>query len=80
MINRGAGFLAVVLFVYSPTPLSPSPSVRSIRTTGDTQVKTEKERQLADGRGGEGVGEEQIIRWRESLVLYKSFNILWSEP
>ncbi len=26
---------------------------------------------------GEGVGEGQIMRLRESLVLYKSFNTLW---
>jgi hypothetical protein len=27
-------------------------------------------------QGGEGVGESQIIWWREGLVLYKSFNTL----
>ncbi len=34
--------------------------------------KTEKERQLADGIGGEGEESKQ-----ESLVLYESFNTLW---
>ncbi len=41
--------------------------------------KTEKERQLADGRGArgrKGWGRCQIIRRRESLVLFKSFNTL----
>jgi hypothetical protein len=42
---------------------SPSPA---------TQKQMEKERQLVDGRGG----RSQIIRRRESLVLYKLFNTL----
>jgi hypothetical protein len=50
MIYRGPGFLAVVWFTSWPTPSSPLPSVIS---TSDTQ-KDWKERQLADGRGGEG--------------------------
>jgi hypothetical protein len=50
MIYRGTGFLAVVSFGTSPFPL---PSVSS---TGDS--KTEKERQLADGKGRKGMGEE----------------------
>ncbi len=33
--------------------------------------------ELTDGRGGSGWGRSQIIRMRESLVLYKSFNTLW---
>jgi hypothetical protein len=28
--------------------------------------------ELTRGGGGEAVGEEPIIRWRESLVLYKT--------
>jgi hypothetical protein len=52
-----------------PPPL-PSPDSSS---TGDTQ-EGEKERQFADGRGG---GAKFIPR-RESLVLYKSVNTLWS--
>jgi hypothetical protein len=59
-----------------PVPSSPSGSL-----TGDTQHKTtEKERQLAVGRGGEGGRKIQIIRRRESLVLYKLFNTLWPKP
>jgi hypothetical protein len=38
----------------------------------------EKERQLADGIRGEGWGRSQIIRRRQSLVLYKSVNSLCS--
>jgi hypothetical protein len=52
----------------SPPP-SPSPVRRVVR-------KTEKERQLADRIGG----RSQIIRWRGSLVLYKSLNIFWVNP
>jgi hypothetical protein len=36
----------------------PYPSIPSVSSTGDTHRNTEKERQLADKRGGEGVGEE----------------------
>ncbi len=36
--------------------------------------------QLTEGRGRRGCGRSQIIRWRESLVLYKSFNALWLLP
>jgi hypothetical protein len=32
---------------------------------------------MEEGREGEGVWEEPNYRRRESLVLYKSFNILW---
>ncbi len=64
MIYGGPGFLDVVWFGSSPTPL-PLPSVSS---TGDAQ-------QFAGGRGG---GRSQIIRRRESLVLYKSFITLLS--
>jgi hypothetical protein len=46
-----------------PIPLSRRPA---------THRKTEKERQLGDGRGGEGRGEEP----KESAVLSKSFNII----
>ncbi len=42
-----------------------------------THRKIEKERQLADGRGGRGWARSRIIGPQESLVLYKSFNALW---
>ncbi len=55
MIYRGPGFLAVVWFGSSPTP---SPLSRQQARLA-THRKTEKKRQLDDGRGGrEGVGEE----------------------
>jgi hypothetical protein len=52
----------------------------SVISAGDTQYKkTEKERQLNDGRGGRkgGRGAEGIRPPKESLVLFKSFNTLW---
>jgi hypothetical protein len=50
----GLSFIAVVRFGSTPTPsLTPLPSINS---TGDTHRKTEKSRQLADGRGVEGGG------------------------
>jgi hypothetical protein len=68
MIYRGLGFLAI-----SCPPPPPLPFVSS---TGDTQ-KTEKERQVADKRGGEkGWEMNLIIRPQESLVLDRSFNTL----
>jgi hypothetical protein len=33
--------------------------------------------ELTDGRGGRGRRRSQIIRWRESMVLYKSINTVW---
>jgi hypothetical protein len=66
MIYRGPGFLAIVWFGSSPTPLPLScqriVSLPSLLVT--------------DGREGRGWGRSQIIRRRESLVLYKSFNNL----
>ncbi len=50
------------------SPLSTLPSVSS---TGDTKHKTEKKRQIADVRGGNGVREEPNHTTKESLVLYK---------
>jgi len=54
MIYRGSGFLAVVLFDSSPIPF---PTLLSIvGSTGDLQ-QDEKEKQLADERGREGIQE-----------------------
>ncbi len=40
--------------------------------------KTEKERQIADGRGwGKGSARSRITRPQESMALYKSLNTLW---
>ncbi len=66
MIYRGPGFLAIVWFGSPPTP---SPSVSS---TGDAPEDWERETTC----WREKVGGSQIIRWLESLVLWKSFNIL----
>ncbi len=50
---------------YYLAPPPPSPPARPA-----THRKSEKERQIADGRGGRGWRRSQIIRRRESLVLY----------
>jgi hypothetical protein len=77
-IYRGQGFLAFVWFCSSPPPHPHSPESK---LDPPTDRKTEKERQVADGRGeGGGWMRSQIIRWRESLALYKSFNTLWWHP
>ncbi len=63
MIYKGPGFLAVVWFGSSPTPFLP--------------LSRQQVSLILAGRAywrGVGGGEEQIIRPRESLVLYKSFN------
>ncbi len=63
MISRGPGFLAVVWLAPNPPP-PPSPVFLP---------------QLpAELTNGQGRGRGQIIRRREILVLYKSFNTLWS--
>ncbi len=62
------------LYDLAPTP-PPSPLSRQ-QARPATHRKTKKERELVDGRGG----RSQIIWWRESLVLNKSFNTLWSIP
>ncbi len=54
--------------------LHPLSSLPSVSSTGPHR-NTEKEKQLADGRGG----SSRIERRRESLVLYNSFNTLWIE-
>jgi hypothetical protein len=54
-----------------PTPPSPLSSVSS---TGDT---LRKRYNLLTEEGVRGLGRSQIIRRRDSLVLYKSFNTLW---
>ncbi len=68
-IYRGPGFLDRRMIWIPPQPLHPLP---------ETQRKSDKHRQLADGSGGDVVGESQIILWRESLVLLIWFNTLWS--
>ncbi len=58
MIYRGPGFLAVVWFASSPSLQLAWPA---------THRKTEKERQLADGRGGEGGGGAKSYESEEAL-------------
>jgi hypothetical protein len=73
MIYRGPGFLADALFGSSPTPSSTSsPEAKAAR-----HRKAENKRQLADGRRGEGVGEEpNHTAAKKPAGLYKSFNTL----
>ncbi len=74
MIYRRPGFIAVYdFFDPHPTTLPPAPvSKLERRHTGSLR----KRDNLLTGEGGRGWGRSQIIRQRESLVLYKSFNIL----
>jgi hypothetical protein len=68
MIYRGPGFLAVLWFGSSKSP----PPLPSVRSTGDTQED------LLTGE--EGRRRSQIIRQRESLVLYKNIQSFLSLP
>ncbi len=68
IIHGEPGFLSVVWFGSSPTP-----SPLSRRHTGKLR---KKDNLLTGGVGGKGWVRSQIIRPRESLVLYKSFNTL----
>ncbi len=62
------------------TPPPPPPHFRQ-PTRPASHRKTEKERQLVEGGGGEGAGEEPNHTTAiESLVLFKSFNTLWGKP
>ncbi len=75
MIYWGPSCLAVEWFGSFPTSLA---RLLSVSSTGDTQ-ETKKEGILADGSDGVGVRRtSQIIRPREGLVLYKSYNTLCS--
>jgi len=77
MIYKGPGFLAVVGFGSSPTPLPALFPVSKLdrRHTG----RHWKRDNLRTGEGGRGWRRSQIRRWRESLFLYKSFKTLWCE-
>ncbi len=55
--------------------LAPSPPL-SPSSTSELDRRQHKGRQLADGRGGKGVGEEPNYTLQESLILYKLFNTL----
>ncbi len=62
---------------FAHSPLQP-PSLSRQKVRPATHRKTETDKKLAGWRdGGGGWGRSQIIRRRESLVLYKSFNTLF---
>jgi hypothetical protein len=66
MLYRGPGLVAVVCFCSTPTSFPP---LLSVSLTGDRQ--TEKERKLADGRGGKRAGvEPNHATTEESLALF----------
>ncbi len=69
MFYRGPGFLAVVRFGSSPLPLQST----SCHSSSVLCIVCRRSNLLT----GEGGGKDQVIRPKESLVLYKSFNILW---
>jgi hypothetical protein len=64
--------LMIWLLALPPFPLSRQ------KARPPTHRKTEKERQLADGRRGRRWARSRIIKPQERLVLYKPFNTLWS--
>ncbi len=72
MIYRGPGFLTVghMIWLLSHTP-SPVSNLSLFNQSSCVSLV-----ELTDGRGRRGWGKSQIIRQRESLVLYKSFNTL----
>jgi hypothetical protein len=70
MIYIGPGFLAVV--VWFGSPLLPSPVGRLSLFLGLPVCRWSS---LLMVKGESGV--RKIMRWRESLVLCKSFNTLW---
>jgi hypothetical protein len=81
MIYRGPGCLAVVWFDFSPPPsLPPLLSAQVLSFSVFLCVAG----RVIGGRGrGEGLCEEpnhQIIRPRETLVLYNSLNTRWKPP
>jgi len=79
MIYRGPGFLAVVWFSPSPQPiLPPIPSVSQLSLFLIDFMWVAGQAYWRE-RGGGG-GKSQIMRRRESLVLYKSLSTLWSPP
>jgi hypothetical protein len=66
-------FVAVcMIWLLPPTP---SPTLSSKISLSQSSCVSPVE--LTDGRVGRGWKRSQIIRGRESLVLYKSFNTLW---
>jgi hypothetical protein len=52
---------------YDLAPRPPPPSFSRQQARLATHMKTNKERQLADVRGGRGEGRSQILRRQESL-------------
>jgi hypothetical protein len=73
MIYRRPGFLAVVWFGSSPLPISKLSLFLGLPVCRPSSLLT--------GEGRErGWARNQIIRPRESLALYKSFNCFWSTP
>ncbi len=64
----------MIWLLLHPLPLLPTPGCFSFSVSPCVAGR------LNDGRGWRGRGMSQIIRRRESLALYKSFNILWVNP
>ncbi len=57
MINRGPGFLAVVIWPFSRPLLTPSPSRQQVVSLSQSSCVSSDE--LTDGRGGGGVSGEE---------------------
>jgi hypothetical protein len=74
IIYRGPGFIADNLA--PPSPPTPSPGSKlDKRYIG--RLRKRENLLTGEGRGGRRIAES-IIRPKERLVLYKSFNTLWS--
>ncbi len=68
MIERGPGSLAIIWFGSSPTPFPPLSRQQVVFLSQSSCV--------SPGEGRMGWVKSEIIRPRESLVLYRSFNTL----
>jgi hypothetical protein len=75
MIYRGLSFLVIEWFSSSPTPSPPSPVSK---LSLFLRIPVCRRSSLLTGEGRRGWGRSQIIRRRESHVLYELFNTLCS--
>jgi hypothetical protein len=58
----------------------PHPSIPSVSSTGDTHRNTEKERQLADGRGGGGwIGAKTYNRKKAQSSKIIQYSLIQSK-
>ncbi len=63
---------------YDLAPPKPSPPLSSVSKLNRLHTGRPKREEISYGRWGREWGKRQIIWRRESLVLYKSWNTLWT--